>query len=263
MSQTSTKVQRTSHLRWVNVAEIKVDENAQRKLNKNFVAKLAPDFDPEKLGYPVLNKREDGSFYVIDGQHRVELMRVVGWGDQALQCEVYEGLTLEEEAAVFLDRNRRLNIRTFDKFRIRITKGDAVACDIDRIVRAQGLRVAQGPQDRNIQAVAALEKVYDLDFKALVRTLVVLPNAFGVNRQVFDSSIIEGVGRVCHRFNGEMDDARLIAQLQKGGTNTLLGKASVLKKATSRSVVDCVAAAVVETYNAGKGGKKLPSWWKS
>lgn len=263
MSNASTKVLRASHLRWINVAEIKVDAEAQRKLNKNFVSKIAQEFDPEKLGFPVVNKREDGTYYVIDGQHRVELMRAVGWGDQLLQCEAYEGLTLQEEAAVFLDRNNRLNIRTFDKFRIRITKGDPIACDVDRIVRAQGLRISQAPTDRNIRAVAALEKVYKLDFRCLVRTLVILQNAYGLHRQVFDGALIEGIGNVCYRFNGEMDDERAINQLQKGGTNTLLGKARVIQKATGRSLIDCVAAAAIEIYNSGKGGKKLPSWWKS
>lgn len=260
----SNRLPHKGRLEWVRVSEVKIEDEAQReKINFAFVNKLVNEgVDPDKLGFPLLSKRADGTYRVIDGMHRIEALKEAGFGDSLVQCEVIVDLTLEQEAAMFLSRNNRLAVGIFDKFRIRLTKGDLVACDIDRIVRAQGLRIARSGEDGSVSAVAALEKVYHKDYRALVRTLKIERAAFGTHRQVFDAKLIEGIGNVCYRFNGDLNDDELISRLQKGGTNSLLGKATVIKKVTGRSMADCVAAAVVETYNVGRK-QKLPSWWKS
>lgn len=63
---------------------------------------------------------------------------------------------------------------------------------------------------------------------------------------------------------GDLDDARLVQRLASahGGVNGLLGKAETLRKSTGNVRAHCVAAAAVEINNSGRGGKKLPSWWK-
>ena len=48
-----------------------------------------------------------------------------------------------------------------------------------------------------------------------------------------------------------------------GGPTGLLGKAEVMRRQTGQPKAHCVAAAAVEFINSGKGGKKLPSWWKA
>ena len=52
------------------------------------------------------------------------------------------------------------------------------------------------------------------------------------------------------------------AQNTNGGVHGLLGKAENLRRATGNQKGHCVAAAAVEIVNAGRGGKKLPSWWR-
>jgi len=56
-----------------------------------------------------------------------------------------------------------------------------------------------------------------------------------------------------------------VAKLSKanGGVNGLLNKAEVLRRSTGNQKGQCVAAAAVEVINKGRGGKKLPSWWKA
>lgn len=48
-----------------------------------------------------------------------------------------------------------------------------------------------------------------------------------------------------------------------GGVNALMGKAEFLRKQTGNPKAHCVAAAAVELINSGRGGRKLPSWWRS
>ena len=91
MAVNGTKVDRESHLRWVPIKEMRSSPAAQRKYRRTHAATYAADFHLEALGYPVLSLR-DGIFFIVDGQHRIKALEMIGWGDQQIQCEVYEGL---------------------------------------------------------------------------------------------------------------------------------------------------------------------------
>lgn len=243
---------------------MQVTVEGQRRLNPAWRDQIASEFDPDTVGLPVLNYR-NGSWYIIDGQHRVSAMIKMGWGDQQILCECFEGMTEAEEAAEFLRRQKRVAVRPLDKFRIAITAGYQRECDIDRIVRAQGLRVGANPEGNNITAVASLGKVYDHRGGGPVvlgRALRIIRNAFGEPGLI--GPVIEGVGLVCIRYQADLDEAKASAKLGgvMAGVNGLLGKARNLKLQFGRPMGHCVAAATVEILNQGKGGKKLASWWR-
>lgn len=88
--------QREARLRWVPISLMRTSPVAQRELNQSRVDYIAANFDPEDLGTPTVSHR-DGHFYVIDGQHRVEALKQIGWGDQQIQCWSYDGLNEEQK----------------------------------------------------------------------------------------------------------------------------------------------------------------------
>lgn len=259
----SKRVQRAAHLRWVPIAKMKVSPLAQRDLNPARVDHLAANFDPEELGAPTVNER-DGAFFVIDGQHRIEALKQIGWGDQSVQCWTYEGLTEAEEAEKFLKLNDTLTVLAMPRFKTGVTAGREVETDIDRIVRAAGLVVSADSIPGAIRAVGTLQRVYNrADGKTLGRTLRIIRDAYG--DPGLEAPVIDGLGYVCQRYNGQLDDAHAIARLSaaNGGVNGLLNKAEVLRQKTGNQKGHCVAAAAVEIINAGKGGgRKLTSWFK-
>jgi len=242
---------------------MKVSPLAQRDLNQSRVDHLATNFDPEELGAPTVNER-DGAYFIIDGQHRIEALKQIGWGDQSIQCWAYEGLTEAVEAEKFLKLNDNLAVRTMPKFKTAVTAGREIETDIDRIVRAAGLVVSGDGVPGAIRAVATLRKLYvRADGKTLGRTLRIIRDAYG--DAGLEGPVIDGVGLVCQRYNGQLDDAHAIERLAaaNGGANGLLGKADGLRRKTGNAKGHCVAAAAVEIINAGRtGGRKLPSWWK-
>lgn len=261
----SNKVERVARLAWVPLAKVKVNPLAQRDLNPSRVDKLATEFDPEQLGSPTVNHRED-HFWVIDGQHRIEALKtwLGDWEGQHVQCWCYDGLTEEEEAEIFLKLNDTLSVQAFAKFRIGVQAGRADETEVDRVVRQCLLRVSQDKGDGAIGAVGTLMKVYRRGGGAtLARTLLIVRDAYG--DPGMDASVIEGIGLLCHRYNGDLDDAKLVQRLSAahGGVNGLLGKAENLRKSTGNIRAHCVAAAAVEINNSGRGGKKLPSWWRA
>jgi hypothetical protein len=257
------KVEREARLRWVPVANMKTSPLAQRELNPARVSKLAAEFDLEQVGTPTVNERHD-HFYIIDGQHRIEALREMGWGDQQIQCWTYAGLTEEEEAEKFLKLNDTLTVSAFSKFRVGVQAGRLEECDIDRIVRAQGLRVSSDKSDGAISAVGALRRVYNQAGPGqLARTLRIIRDAYG--DAGLGSVVISGIGLLCGRYDSDLNEARAVDLLSKarGGVNGLLNKAETIRRATGGAKYHCVAAAAVEIINAGRGGKKLPAWFRS
>ena len=263
---TGERVERIANLAWVPLERVKVNPLAQRDMVQARVDKLVAEFDPEQLGNPVVNHRGD-SFYVIDGQHRIEALKAWlgdGWETQHVQCEVYEGMTEAEEAEVFLKRNDALAVQAYPKFRVAVQAGRSDEVDIDKIVRQCGLRVSQDKGNGAVSAVGTLVRVYRRsDPATLARTLLLIRDAYG--DAGLEAIVIDGLGLLCHRYNGDVDDARLVKRLgdAHAGVNGLLNKAEVLKQQTGNPKAHCVAAAAVDIYNGGRGGRKLPSWWRS
>lgn len=258
-----TRVERAARLRWVPIEKIEYSLVAQReKINLARVDEIAAHFDVEQLGNPTVNER-DGHFYAIDGMHRVEACKLIGWGDQQLQCWTYTDLTDEQMAERFLKLNDTLSISAYDKFRVGVNAGRLVECDIDRIVRAQGLRVSRTQEDGSIQAVGTLRKVYERGGpRVLQQTLMMIRDTYGTPG--LDAVVIDGLAMLVQRYGGALDFAHVQRKLSgaAGGVNGLLNKAEKLRLSTGHLKAQCVAAAAVEIANSGSGRKKLASWFR-
>ena len=82
----------------VALDELHIDESYQRAL-QNHVKIIARDWNPTKCDPLKINFREDGNFYVWDGQHRLEAAKLRGI--KYLLCDITVGLTQEQEAELF------------------------------------------------------------------------------------------------------------------------------------------------------------------
>jgi hypothetical protein len=261
---TQPRINREARLQWVPLDKMKVNPLSQREQRQSRIDYLVAHLDLEQLGNPIVNKRDD-AFWVIDGAHRIKALRQFGFSDETIQCWTYDGLTQEEEAEKFLQYNDVLTVSAMDKFTKGVTAGREIESDINRVVLALGLRVGR---DRSrpgaISAVGALRKVYGRSGPAtLSRSLRIIRDAYGDSGM--DAPIIDGIGMLCHRYNGDLDDVVAIDKLSKiqGGVNGLSGQAEVLRRRTGRPKPQCVAAAAVEAINRTRGGRKLPDWWSA
>jgi hypothetical protein len=259
------RVERQARLRWVPIGKMRVSPLAQRELNAARVEHIARTMDLEQLGTPTVNER-DGHFYIIDGQHRVEALRQWLGEDcdaQTVQCWAYSGLNETDEAEKFLKLNDTLTVNAMAKFKVGVQADRPLETDIDRIVRAQGLCVTSDKIEGGVRAVGTLRRVYEREGAAsLAKALGIIRDAYG--SAGFEAPVIDGVGYLCGRYNGELDVPNAVMRLASahGGVNGLLNNAEVLRRQTGNPRGQCVAAAAVDLINRGRGGKKLPSWWK-
>jgi len=241
--------------------DLRINPYAQRELNPKKVADIASRLNVRAVGIPVVNLR-DGVYYVCDGQHRVEGLKAAGRGDTPIKVEVWRDLTEREEAELFVMLNDRLAVKAFELFEKKVNAEFDRETDIDRVVRLQGLHVSQAKTPGSIGATAALGYVYDLVGPALLgMVLRVIRDSFG--DRGFEHAVIRGVGLFVQRYHGGIEEKVIVERLAaiRGGVNGLMGEATKIKERTSAQKPKCVAAAIVDIVNRGRGGKKLANWW--
>ncbi|HEY7431782.1 MAG TPA: DUF6551 family protein [Streptosporangiaceae bacterium] len=262
-SRIEGRIERKARLRWVPLTQMRVNPLAQRDLNQARVSELAASFDVEQMGNPTVSHR-GGWYYLVDGQHRIQALKcwLGSWEDQQVQCWTYEGLTEAREAGLFLTLNDTLSVGAFAKFKVAVQAGRDAEADVDRIVRALGLRIARG--SGGICAVATLRRVYARGGPAVLsRALRIIRDAYG--EAGLEGPVIDGIGLVCQRYDGDLSEQRAVQRLASahGGVSGLVSRAGQLRRSTGSATAQCVAAAAVEVINRGSGGRKLPGWWRN
>lgn len=85
----------------VNINDLKVDYSYRSSNNPNADG-IVENFERLAIGYITVSAREDG-LYIIDGIRRVEALKHLGY----VECpaEVLHGLTVEDEARIFVNMN--------------------------------------------------------------------------------------------------------------------------------------------------------------
>ena len=150
---------------------------AQRPFKRAKGDHIAANFDIDSFGFPVVC-RVDGVHWLVDGQHRVYAIQECGYaapGDD-VECEVYEGLSLEDMARMFLGRNRSTPVTGFERFTVAVTAGYGVETAIVALLSGLGLKLGYPKTRGNVYAVGALRRVCDRDGpKILGRVLRVSP----------------------------------------------------------------------------------------
>ena len=249
----------TPEIREIPVGDMIVDTRVQRTIDPNRVKGMAAVWDPRAAGTLTVSAREDGTFAVIDGQHRKEAAREAQGDKVTLTCRVFTGMTLEEEAHLFRLLNTTRIPLPVDRFRIRVAEKEDVAVSITSMLREYGWTVAHGRSAGMFAAVAAAERVYRLDPDALREAISTVTRAWGHDEM--DGRVLEGIGLVLARYP-DLDRAALIDRLgsYEGGPRGLLGYARQMSRRDSVLVPRAIAEIVVNTYNARRKTRAIPHW---
>jgi hypothetical protein len=251
----------------VRVDDIQRDERVNtRPVDTSWVTKRVDKFSPDALGVPAVSLRPDETYIVLNGQHRLALLRACGFGDTEIQVEVYEGLNLAEEAGLFTLLNDGRRLTAIHLFLARVTSGDEIACKVQEIAERHSWRIGNVPGPGIIQAVSALENLHKKDLKrnstptVLENTLSSIAQAWGHSEGAQHSAILTGVGNMFLMFGDKLDKDRLVLALTsyEGGPLAVLGAARGRKVFTKGAIANSVADIIREEYNdTPGGGRKL------
>lgn len=245
-------------LEMIDVKDLRIDPRAQRDLNDAHAARLAAQFDVKKFGCAVVSVR-GGERYILDAQHRIAAAQESGFSGK-VPAVVHEGLSIAEEAGLFLALNNKKAVDPVDKFGARVTASEPLAVAIDRILDSVGFGI--GPvsgaksNNRAVQAVSTIESIYKRHGGR------VLSGAFMVISQAWPSLPKEAVsGRIVAAVAGaisplvEADESRLIEKLSKTSAGQIIADANYTHTAfgghASVRKSDVDIDTVLKHYNKG------------
>ena len=192
-------------LRIVIVNDLQIDKY-QRPIKAKRVHNIAKKFDPIKAGVILVSER-DSIHYLIDGNHRVSAMRIVG----IRECPaiLLQGLTREQEAEYFRRQGENTGkLSHYDHFNAGIYAKDPECLEIEQIVKNHGFRLSSSSKDANcVTAVQSLIHIYrQYSAATLDKTLMLIRNTWGDNYNMTKTEYLLGIAEFIKRF-GTIDFA--------------------------------------------------------
>jgi hypothetical protein len=133
-------------LEWIAPAELRADEAYQRSLaadaSQTLVRRIAVFWD-WGLCQPInVARREDGSLWIVDGQHR-HAAAIVRGDIAHLPCVVQSFANRGDEAAAFVALNKqRRPLGAVEVFKASLAAGDEDAAAVMAVITAAGLSIA-------------------------------------------------------------------------------------------------------------------------
>lgn len=234
----------------IDIDDLRVDTRAQRATHAAHMAKLASGFDPNKVGAIIISERPEGRF-ILDGQHRVGGGKKHGYKGK-LPAVIHEGLTIADEAQLFLALNENKPIPPLEKFNAEVTAGDAIAVGTQRIVTECGFTVAQASlADRNISSVSTLMSVFRSKGGGVLReTLETIAEAYPETPiRSRSKRFLEAVSAVLNLPLSSSE--RLVLVLKKTSAGAILAEADALAEIHRQQKGKLDLEIVMRQYNKG------------
>jgi hypothetical protein len=197
---------------------LRVDRRYQRDAKTTLINTIAAAYDIALAGFIVVNRRNSGHLYVIDGQQRMAGARKAG--ESEILARVFEGLDTKTEAQYYDKLNDTQPQTPHERFKAAYAAGDPNAHHIYTIVHSFGATIygVDGKSEAALKAVSTLNWIYSQGGDVgLSRTLSIIRRAFDdVSRNTTQASFLKAVYFVIDRHE-EIDDGRLASRIQQTG----------------------------------------------
>lgn len=249
---TASKTTSPRLIRSIPVEALNIEHSYQRPATKKMEA-IGKNWNDDLVGYPVISLREDGSYWIIDGQHRIGGARIAG--KQHIPCDVRQGLTLKEEARLFDSLNgQRSHVTAVDRYKAKMYYDDPEAIEVTSIVEAFGGEISTKQNEPNTQAirsVATLFRVFEQEGgERLKEILAVLNEAWeGVDSNSTNELTLGGMALFLDRKKGKYNRERLVGRLKDEGITQIKRMAHAHSQIFGGSGPVNFYRALVEAYN--------------
>lgn len=246
----------------VKVGMIQCDRSYQRPLEAPRVTSMASQFNWDLVGALELSQRPDGSFWVVDGQHRLFTIKQAVGDEAEVMCVVHHGLSVRDEAKLFRELNKlRKVVGALADFHAAVTQKDKTACEIAKMVAKFGLSVQGSYEWNNVRAIQSVIYAHSRN-ENLEQCLRILTAWDSHKRDhdpaVFDQNVIRTLSDFCSAFP-DMDEVHLVSRLDTLQPSRVIALIRRAKKENNGVMTTWVAAANVfrGIYNQmGRGGRR-------
>lgn len=253
------QVGRRPSLEFRPMPELGIDPAYQRSIDNGesqaLIRRIAVHWDWGLCQPLTVARREDGSLWVVDGQHRLAAARLRR-DIYDLPCVIVPSGGLSDEAANFVALNsQRRKLSALDLFKAALASGDKDALAVMEAIEAAGLSLAphfnhtcwKPGMVSNIGGILALQRKAGT---AVVR------RALGVLAQAFDGEVLRycgtlfgGIGGVIANDPGT-DDELLVMILQANSQAEWMTEIGIAKATLDKrwpdAARDCIGGAYSE-----------------
>lgn len=152
-AQHSTDLGAKPRVVWLDLALLTVDRTYQRDINQKgaaHVTRILQAFNWNRYQPIVVSERDDGTYAVIDGQHRLEAAKRHPLID-SLPCYIIDAPDVAKQAAIFVAVNsRRIALNSLQQFHAAVAAKDAGALIVADLCSHAGVKILKAPPSSNI-----------------------------------------------------------------------------------------------------------------
>lgn len=238
----------------VLIEKLLVDLEYQRNLNYGRAKKIAKEFNPVGVGAILVHKRSDGSYVILDGQHRTAAMKILGF--TKIDCDVYEGMTPQEEALAFEYYQLGKPQNRLQRFKSSVAGGNETSIKIKNIVERLGHQIHSEITGDGIKSYATIEMIYkNSGENGLIMVLSLINKIFPGEKNVVSKNMMHGMYLFLSAYLGKFDEKTLVRKLKLATANGVLSQARILASANRCPEYKGVKMAITNIYNHGRQDK--------
>jgi len=241
----------------IELDRLKIDPVYQRTVNAQRVRAMAERYDERLMGVLTCSVREDG-IYVVDGQHRLALARLLN--HETVMCELRTGLTIVDESSLFYQLDTaRVSLSSDDAFRALLAANDRVALAIVKAVEAAGLTISfTGNIPGGVRAFKMLLRLVSVYGIELVHdTLQVLGHTWPESTHPAPAGVLEGMTYFLKTYP-EVNQKELSRALrQHTSVEQLVQAARTISGSLAWNTRTSMSRAILTAYNSRRSTNRL------
>lgn len=246
----------------VKVADLHVDPLIQRRLSPDRVNGLAQKYNADAVGVLTASRRDDGKYYLLDGQHRQAALLLLNKGQEEVQVKAFQGLSRGEEGVLFRLLNNTKRPQPVDLFKVKLIEQDPLAIQMFKLLTKYDWKLRSGVKDGSFMAIKTLEKLFAIDADLAETAVNILCGAWGNRTGTLNDGLLGGMGKLLLHRGDEIDGSRMIKMLEAvpKGPREVINKAATMREALSMTVPGSVAYVLIDIYNKDLRSRKLEPW---
>lgn len=242
----------------IPVDQIVVDKDYQRELSEKRVEKIVNDFDPELFGVVKVAHRHDGTYAVIDGQHRVASAAFLG--AKVIPATISTIETTAHEADTFVKVNTlRKSTTPFQNWKAAaFADPTSLEAQTNAVLASLGLELVdktKGKITDSVRAVGAVREVLEKGGLPLIKDVFyLLKTHFHGMDAVYSKGMISGLAHFLYLYEDKItwDKLNLAVERELKNIGTTLTPVRILQQAMTTSNVrsKTISDRFLKAYNS-------------
>lgn len=197
-----------AHFEQIPIKNLVSNQLYQRNLSMHYVQRAAANFDPYQIN-PVKVSRRDGTNYVFNGQHTIEIIALISNSRETpVWCMIYDDLNYEREADIFANQQKFVKpLSPYEIFMANLEAGSDKHIIINDLIESYDLTVTSNLCPGGICAVASVEQIFDkYGYHTLDRVLRLTAATWEGETNSFSSNILKGIAKLINAYGDGLKD---------------------------------------------------------